>query len=531
MGETREFDYVIVGAGSAGCVLAARLTEDPDVSVCLLEAGPPDTKEGIHVPVGFLKLGKTDVDWDLSTAPEPFLDARRVYLPRGRTYGGSSSLNAMIYIRGNPLDYDGWGVEGWGWDDLLPYFLRSEGNERGASELHGADGPLTVSEGRSRNPSMDAWVAAAREAGIPANDDFNGARQEGSGLYQLTQRDGMRCSAAVAYLHPALARTNLTVEPWRHVHRVVIEGGRAVGVEASQLADVTTYRAAREVILAAGAYQSPQLLQLSGIGPAELLAAREVEVLVDQPLVGQNLQDHLQVSLVWSHDEEVSLIQAATPEALAQFEGERTGPLTSNLAEAGAFLRVDPDAPAPDLQFHAAPVQVVDEGQGDPTEHGIWVAPGLLQPESTGSVMINSADPTGKPVIRHNYLAAEQDMETLVAGVRLALDIAGRPALERYTRRPFLVPGGDDDESIRQHIRRNVVTIYHPVGTCAIGSVVDAQLRVEGVEGLRVCDASVMPKVPRGNTNAPTIAIAERAADLLRGREPLRRGAQAAAVA
>src|SRR5919201_1369423 len=327
------YDYVIVGAWSAGCVLAARLTEDPNVSVLLLEAGPPDTKENIHVPLGFLKLGKTDVDWDYSTAPEPFCNGRRVYLPRGRTLGGSSSINAMIYIRGNRRDYDGWGIPGWTWDDLFPYFVRAEDNERGASEWHGA-------------------------GGLPANDDFNGPEQEGAGLYQLTQRDGMRWSTAVGYLRPALDRPNLTVESFMQATRVFFEGTRAVGVAAQRLDQVHEFRAEREVILCGGAYNTPQLLMLSGVGPAEHLEMREVEVLADMPAVGENLSDHCMVSTVWPSTEPVSLLLALEPEALEEFNERATGPLTSNLAEAGGFARSRGDLEAPDLQFHAAPVQI-----------------------------------------------------------------------------------------------------------------------------------------------------------------------------
>ena len=388
------YDYVIVGAGSAGCVLAARLSEDPDVSVLLLEAGPPDVKENIHVPLGYLQLARTDVDWDLCTAPEPGCDGRRLPLPRGKVLGGSSSINAMIYIRGNRADYDGWDLEGWGWDDLFPYFLKSEDNERGASEWHGAGGPLPVSDQRSGNRITPAFVEAGVEAGLDRNKDFNGADQDGVGMYQVTQRGGMRASAAVAYLHPAIERPNLTVMPYMQVERVLFEGRRAVGVEASRLGEMQELRAEREVILCGGAYNSPQLLMLSGVGPAEHLTMREIEPLLDQPAVGENLSDHAASFAVWTTPEPESLLAALEPAAMEEFAATQTGPFASNLAEAGGFARVEAGATAPDTQFHVAPVQIVEEGMGDPQAHGVWVSPCLLTPQSRGSVRLASKDPT-----------------------------------------------------------------------------------------------------------------------------------------
>jgi choline dehydrogenase len=519
------YDYVIVGAGSAGCVLAARLTEDPDVSVLLVEAGPADTKENIHVPAAFGSLFKTDVDWDYATAPENECNGRMMFLPRGKVLGGSSSINAMVYIRGAREDYDAWrdeGNPGWGYDDMLPYFKRSEDNERGESEYHGAGGPLTVSESRSRNPMSEAWIEAAAETGLRLNDDFNGERQDGVGMYQVTQRGGMRCSAAVAFLHPALERRNLTVETNLQVQRVLIDRGRAVGIAAERLGQPFEALAEREVILSAGTYNSPQLLMLSGVGPAEHLATREIDVAVDLPGVGQNLQDHINSGVIYTTDEPVSLLLGMEPQHQQEFADEGRGPLTSNVAEAGGFFRSRQELAAPDLQFHAAPVMFVDEGLGDPVAHGISFGACILTPKSRGSVTLRSNDPSAKPWIRHNFLAEEDDVRVMLDGLRLTMDIARAPALSRYCRDPFMAPASNDEETMRAHLGRRSQTLYHPVGTCAMGSgpgaVVDADLRVYGVESLRVVDASVMPAVPRGNTNAPTIAVAERAADLIRGR-------------
>ena len=518
------YDYVIVGAGSAGCVLAARLSEDPDVKVLLLEAGPPDANENIHVPLGYLQLGSTEVDWDIHSAPEEHCDNRRITLPRGRVLGGSSSINAMVYIRGNRLDYDEWGVPGWGYDDLLPYFRRSEDNERGADAFHGAGGPLPVSESRSGNKISQAFVDAGVQAGLARNDDFNGAAQDGVGLYQVTQRGGMRASAAVAYLHPAMERANLTVMPFMHVQRILFEGNRAVGVLASQLGQAQEFRAEREVILSGGAYNSPQLLMLSGVGPAEHLMMREIEVLLDQPAVGANLSDHPATQLVWTTPEPESLLLALEPAALEQFEASQTGPFTSNLAEAGGFIRVEDGAQAPDIQFHVAPVQIVNEGLSDPEAHGVWVSPCLLTERSRGSVRLASKDPSAKPIVHNAFYSEGDDMDRMIAGLRRALEICAQPAMAPYAANATNVPAGDSDAAMRAHVAKTTFAIYHPVGTCRMGSddaaVVDEQLRVNAIEGLRVIDASVMPTVPRGNTNAPVIALAERASDLIRGRSP-----------
>lgn len=514
------YDYVIVGAGAAGCVLAARLSEDPDVRVCLVEAGPADSDPNIQVPLFTGMLMRSRYDWDYDTHDEPQCLGRRIYLPRGRLIGGTTSMNGMVYIRGNRADYDGWGQPGWTYDELLPYFTRSEDNERGASAYHGTGGPLSVSEGRSNNPMSAAFVKAAVQAGYPENGDFNGAAQDGFGPYQLTQREGRRCSSAAAFLHPAMRRPNLTVETNLQVTRVVIEHGTAVGVVGVRLDDEVEISAQREVILAGGAYNSPQLLMLSGIGPADTLTAFGIPVVVDQPMVGQNLQDHAAVNLVYTHSQPVSLLSAGTPEDARRFADEGRGPLTSNVPESGGFVRSSSDLPAPDLQFHALPM-MLDGVLGAPTDHGFTFGPCVLAPRSRGHVTLATGDPTAKPRILHNYYEQESDLDTAVAGLRIALDIARQDALAPYTETPYSVPDSDSDRDLRAFVRRNTQTLFHPAGSCAMGSVVDADLRVLGVDGLRVADASVMPAVVRGNTSAPTMAIGERAADLIRGRSAL----------
>ncbi|MPY80624.1 MAG: alpha/beta fold hydrolase [Actinophytocola sp.] len=515
------YDYVIVGAGSAGSVLAARLSEDPDVQVALIEAGGPDTAQEVHIPAAFPQLFKSDVDWDLDSDPEPGIGGRRAYLPRGKVFGGCSSMNAMIYIRGNRADYDGWsaaGATGWSYDDVLPYFRRSEDNQRnqrGEDDFHGVGGPLTVSDGRSLHPLASAFVDAAEQAGHKTNDDFNGETQFGVGRYQLTQRDGMRCSASVAYLHPAMKRPNLTVLPASRAHRVVIEDGRATGVEVERGGAVEVVRAEREVILSAGAYESPKLLMLSGIGPAASLSAFGIDVVRDLP-VGQGLQDHYMTLLNFRTDVE-SLLSAASPENAALLQREGRGPLTSNIGEAGGFFRSRDGLDAPDLQFHAAPVLFHQEGLGAPTEHGFAFGPCVLAPTSRGAVTLRSPLPDAAPRILHNYLTTSEDRACIVAGIRIAREIAAQRAVADVVTGPYDVPASDSDADLLAWAQRTGQTLYHPTSTCAIGAVVDPELRVFDVAGLRVVDASVFPAVPRGNANAPTIMAAEKAADLITG--------------
>ena len=518
------YDYVIVGAGSAGCVLANRLSEDADVRVLLVEAGPPDTADFIHIPAAFSALFRTQHDWDHMTGWEPGAANRRIYLPRGRMLGGSSSLNAMIYMRGNPLDYDAWrddGCTGWGWDDLLPYFKRAEDNERGESEFHGAGGPLPVSEARARSVMCQAFLEAADALGLPANDDFNDGEQDGVGWYQVTQRDGRRASTAVAYLHPVMDRPNLTVETYAQVLKVSFDGTRATGVVAQRAGELLEWRAEREVIVCGGAYNSPQLLMLSGIGRPEELALLQIPVVTESREVGMNLQDHPTAGVTYFCQDEVSLKDALTEANLAQWmQGQ--GPLTSNIGENGGFVRTREALPAPDVQFHMVPVVFEQEGLLAPPAHGFTLSACVLKPQSRGMVAITTPDPTAKPFIVHGYYTDPEDVRSGVAGLRMVMDLVRQAPLARYAETPNIAPAADDDAALELHMRQTCQTIYHPTSTCRMGadetSVVDTQLRVRGVEGLRVVDASVMPSVPRGNTNAPVIAIAERASDLIRGR-------------
>ena len=531
------YDYIIVGAGSAGCVLASRLSEDPEARVLLLEAGPPDTADEIHIPAAAYLLFKSAYDWAYQTTPQDRAGGRSVYWPRGKVLGGSSSINAMIYIRGSRYDYDTWrddyGCEGWGYTDLLPYFLRAESNSRGASAYHGASGPLSVQDLRYKSDLTGAFVSAAKHCGQPANDDFNGPRQDGVGYYQVTQRGGRRWSAADAYLHPAADRANLTVHTDALVTSVIIEGGRAVGVRYLRRGVEEVARAESEVILSSGAIGSPQLLMLSGVGPAAHLREHDIDVLADSPGVGGNLSDHPVVTAMWSAPRSRSLWEKGGPGNLARWQMTHSGPMTTNLAESGGFVRTDPALPAPDIQWHVLPVPFVNGGLTDPASRALSVLVTLVSVGSRGRIRLRSSDPRHKPAIDPSYLSDSSDIEPLVRGVGMAREFAATRPLARIAKSE-LAPGGDvrSDADLREWVRSDLNTLYHPVGTCAMGgdgrvaaskltSVVDTELRVRGVEGLRVVDASVMPTVPRGNTNAPTIAIAERAADLIQGRAPL----------
>ena len=512
------YDYAIIGAGSAGCVLAARLSEDPEVSVVLLEAGGADSADEIHLPIAWSELFKGPFDWDLDSEPEPGLNGRRIYLPRGKVLGGSSSINAMIYVRGHRADYDGWaagGATGWAYDDVLPYFRRSEDNERGVDQYHGTGGPLAVSDGRSSHALSQAFLDAAIQAGYSQNRDFNGADQQGVGFFQLNQRDGLRCSTAAAFLAPALGRPNLTVISDALADQVTFSGGRASGVTFSRAGAQSTVIADREVILSAGSYETPKLLMLSGIGPGDALRSFGLNVRADLP-VGQGLQDHLLVFINYATDVE-SLMSAGTAEDVELLEREGRGALTSNLAEAGGFVHTRDGLTAPDSELVIAPVMSYQENLGAPTAHALALGPSVLAPSSRGQVALRSLNPATAPRIQHNYLQTEEDRACIAAGLRIALDIAAQPALRDIITGPLEIPKSDSESDLLAFARNAGLTFYHPTSSCSIGMVVDPELRVIGVDGLRVIDASVMPTIIRGNTHAATVMIAERGADLVRG--------------
>jgi choline dehydrogenase len=527
--EASEFDYVIVGAGSAGCVLANRLSADGKYSVLLLEAGPKDSSLWIHVPLGYGRLFKEEtVNWMYQTEPEPGLDGRTVFQPRGKVLGGSSSINGLLYVRGQHEDYDRWrqhGNSGWGYDDVLPYFKKAENQQRGPDDFHGVGGPLPVSDLTHADPLSAAFIEAAAEIGIPKNPDFNGATQEGAGFFQTTTRRGRRASTAVAYLRPAKDRKNLRIETSALAQRVVFDGRRAAAVEYRRDGALRNARARREVVVSGGAYNSPQLLQLSGVGPAELLRKHGIDVVLDAAGVGNDLQDHMQVRVVMRCTQRITLndvVNSRARKVLAglRYAAFRTGPLSIAAGTSGAFFRTHPRLATPDIQIHFLPFSTDKMGEKLHAFSGFTASVCQLRPESRGSLRIRSADPAAAPEIRINYLSTETDRAANVEGLKILRRILQAPALGSHVD-DEIHPGAkvSTDEELLNYCRQRGSTIYHPTSTCRMGSdplaVVDQRLRVRGMEGLRVVDASIMPDLVSGNTNAAIIMIAEKASDMI----------------
>ncbi|RUR70360.1 choline dehydrogenase [Variovorax guangxiensis] len=532
-----EFDYIVVGAGSAGCVLAGRLSEDPATRVLLLEAGPADRSLWIHLPIGYGKtMWSPTYNWRFETDPDPNMNGRRIYWPRGKTLGGSSSINGLIYIRGQRQDYDHWaalGNAGWGYDEVLPYFIRSEGNQRGGDAFHGGEGPLKVSDIAAKHELIEAFIDGAVQTGVPRTKDFNGAAQEGAGYYQLTTHKGWRCSTAKAYLTPAVKRRpNLRIETEAMAGRLLFDGRRATGIAYRQRGELKTARCRGEVLLSAGSLQSPQLLQLSGIGPRALLDRFGIPVVQELPGVGENLQDHLQIRLGYECTKPIT-----TNDQLNSWFGQmgmglewllhRTGPLAVGINQGGCFMRAlkdaegRPVAATPDIQFHVATLSADMAGGKVHPYSGFTMSVCQLRPESRGHVRIRSLDAAEPPEMQPNYLSTELDRATTVAGVKAARAIADSPAMRPYVKREVKPgPGAASDADLLEFCRNNGATIFHPTGTCRMGAdalaVVDARLRVHGVAGLRVIDCSAMPTLVSGNTNAPAVMMAEKAVDLIR---------------
>jgi len=517
-----EYDFIVIGAGSAGCVLANRLSADPVRSVLLLEAGGSDRNVNVRIPAAFPKLFKGDRDWDFAAEPEANLKGRELYIPRGKMLGGSSSINAMIYIRGRRADYDSWaaqGCAGWSYDEVLPYFKRSEHNERIRNDFHGVGGDLNVADLTSPNPLSEAFVDACAEWGIVRTDDFNGADQLGTSLYQVTQKDGSRWSSANAFLKPVLRRDNLTVATGALVTRINVVSGRAVSVEYAVKGVAEVAHAAGEIIVSAGAINTPQILMLSGIGPAAHLREFDIEPVVDLP-VGEGLQDHPAVMMAYEAPQPIGIEDAEKPRHLVDYLVRRRGKLTSNIGEAGAFIKTRDDLAAADIQYHFAPAYFNNHGFTTREGFASTFGPTLISVESRGRVRLRSADPTEKVRIEGNYLGSQADIDSLVAGVKIGREIAAQASFGSY-RAAEIHPGPDyqSDAEIVDYVRQVVELLYHPTGTCAMGppgeAVLDPSLRVYGVEALRVADASIMPEIVGGNTNAPSIMVGEKAADMI----------------
>ena len=526
-----DYDFVIVGGGTAGCVLANRLTADGRHRVLLLEAGPPDRYVWIHIPIGYAKTMFHPVyNWGFYTDPDPGMDGRRIYWPRGRGLGGSSSINGLIYVRGQPEDYDRWaaaGNRGWGWRDVLPYFIRSEGNQRGAGAAHGADGPLACSDIGEPHELIEAIIDGAGELGVPRTDDFNGGVQEGVGYYQLFTKNGLRCSTAVGYLRPARGRTNLTVLTDAQATRILFEGTRAVGVEYRRGGTLHTVRARKEVLLAAGALQSPQLLQLSGVGPADLLGRFGIPVVHALPGVGENLQDHLQLRLLYRCTKPITTNDDLNSWWRSLKIGlkwilRRRGPLAVGINQGGLFTRVMPGAASPDIQFHFATLSADMAGARPHPFPGFTFSVCQLRPTSRGYVRIASTDPFAAPSMQPLYLSTPEDRACAVAALRFARQLADTAAVRPYVAEELRPgPAAQSDEALLEFARQYGATIFHPSGTCKMApasdplAVVDERLRVHGVAGVRVIDCSIMPTLVSGNTNAPVVMIAEKASDLI----------------